>query len=310
MRCVLVAYAERMTLDVLVTATREVIRGRSVVPVGVAGPYAKRPDARALIRSGNVTHDDGRARGTWLPFQSRRPTLDEVWTWFVTCGVPGVALVTGRVSGVIVLDFDGDAGGRVLERLNLKPHVQTPSGGFHCWLEHPGWSVPTLNSKVHAQLERYRGLDIRADGGLAVMPPTRTRKGAYLQLRELKPDALRVLPDEVRGVLGLLRPPVPVARRSEAERRRWVRSSAARSAEELLDRALELAVMRGRNEGGFRLACTLRDHGYSQAEALEVLARYASLVPNVNGKGQREPYTAAQYTASVRSAYRRPARVP
>jgi hypothetical protein len=70
--------------------------------------------------------------------------------------------VTGAVSGIVTLDFDGAAGRRTMEKLGIRPHRATPSGGFHADFEHPGWPVATLNSKSNLALgARWPGFDIR-----------------------------------------------------------------------------------------------------------------------------------------------------
>ena len=210
-------------------------------------------------------------------------------------------MVTGKVSGIVVLDFDGDAGRKLLGKFGLKPHVKTPSGGLHLYVTHPGWRVPTLNSKVHEQLAAFKGLDIRADGGYAVMPPTIRDGKAYQELRDLTPDPLEVLPKELRGVLGLLHAPVEAPRPARTTSFRPSGSSQDR----LLSRALEVAQYRGRNEAGFWLCCKLRDRGLSQDQAEEVLETFAAQVGGENTKGQHEIYGRAEYIASLRSAYRR-----
>ena len=61
---------------------------------------------------------------------------------------PRPELITGALSGVIVLDFDGNEGTKVLHQLGLAPHVRTGSGGYHVYFAHPGWPVKTLNGEI------------------------------------------------------------------------------------------------------------------------------------------------------------------
>src|ERR1039458_5949074 len=76
----------------------------------------------------------------------RRRTREELTRWWSE-GPAAWGIVTGRISGVVVLNFDGEAGLETLRKLNLRPHVRTGSGGAHLYLRHPGWKVPTLNGK-------------------------------------------------------------------------------------------------------------------------------------------------------------------
>src|SRR5437773_12272425 len=87
----------------------------------------------------------------WKPYQNRHPTPDEIKKW-EKMRPPAWAMVTGRLSCRITLDFDGKAGCETLKRLGLKPHRSTPSGGFHVDFIHPGWKVSTLNGKAKRAL--------------------------------------------------------------------------------------------------------------------------------------------------------------
>jgi hypothetical protein len=101
----------------------------------------------------------------WKPFQKEQAKPDQVAQWERRDPATW-ALVTGEISKRIALDFDGERGKATCDKLCLRPHRSTPSGGFHVDFEHPGWYVPTLNSKTKLELgERWPGLDIRAGQG-------------------------------------------------------------------------------------------------------------------------------------------------
>jgi len=80
--------------------------------------------------------------------------------------------------------------------------------------------------------------------------------------------------------------------------------------ERLLRQALERVATDGRNNAGFGLAVQLRDSGYSEIEAEQIMLEYAPRVPSVNAKGEPELYSVAEARASLRQAYSRPPRVP
>ena len=54
----------------------------------------------------------------------------------------------------------------------------------------------------------------------------------------------------------------------------------------------------------------LRDNGFLESEAEEVMRLYVSRVPPTNGKGQHEPYTDREALDSLRQAFSRSAREP
>lgn len=85
-----------------------------------------------------------------------------------------LAVRTGAVSGIVVIDVDPEHGGQ-LDPVLMPPTalVRTGSGGWHAYYRHPG--VPVLNS----QSRLGPGIDVRGDGGYVVAPPSihpRTRQ--------------------------------------------------------------------------------------------------------------------------------------
>ncbi|WP_131669448.1 bifunctional DNA primase/polymerase, partial [Frankia torreyi] len=77
-----------------------------------------------------------------------------------------LAIRTGAVSGLAVVDIDPRHGGR-LDRTLMTPTaaVATPGGGWHLYYTHPGRPLP-------AKLPGRDGIDIKTDGGLVVAPPS------------------------------------------------------------------------------------------------------------------------------------------
>jgi len=102
--------------------------------------------------------------------------MEQLDDWF-TIGGYGIGIVTGHVSGIFVLDFDGEEGQSLLNRLEREhgaspPTVSalTPGGGIHLLFQHPGIPVAT---RKHA----LPGLDIRGDGGFVVVHPSMHKNG-------------------------------------------------------------------------------------------------------------------------------------
>lgn len=306
---------------VLQAALEAVTRGWSVFPVQTRGSFAKKPHW-CLVDTGHSKQDEGKLRPSWAALQHTPPTPEQVRTWYACETDKGLAVVTGAVSGLIVLDFDGAEGEALRQKLGLPAHVRTGSGGAHTYLQHPGWRVPTLNHKAKKEMgERWPGLDIRADGGYAVIPPSDNASGPYRW--EAQPDmpevlSLSALPAELREFLGLAQPP-QAAPAASSERPRAAQSSSKFEsgrdggrvpADLLINRALSEAGQMGRNNAGFALACQLRDNGYREGEAAAHMESYVASVPPVNTKGQREAYTLHDARASLREAFSAPARAP
>src|SRR5918995_7313352 len=118
-------------------------RGWSPIPIK---PRSKEPNLREL-----------------RPYLTRKATQEEIgaWSW------SGVGIVTGPVSGVLVLDVDGPEGEAELEKQRhpVTPMVRTASGGLHLYFKHPEHHVRT-------GIRVASGLDVKASGGYVVAPPS------------------------------------------------------------------------------------------------------------------------------------------
>lgn len=145
--------------------------GWSVVPVE---PRGKRP----LVR--------------WTAFQRQTADPAQVARWFVRWPQANVAIVTGLVSGLIVLDVDPAHGGSVslhaLEAAHgaLDPTLEaaTGGGGRHLYFRHPGGDWPNRAGFLP-------GLDLRGDGGVVVAPPSIHSSGLAYRWRDQRgPDRL------------------------------------------------------------------------------------------------------------------------
>jgi hypothetical protein len=83
-----------------------------------------------------------------------------------------VAIPTGAPSRALVLDIDGEQGEASLASLERqhaavipKTHVVITSRGRHVWLAYPG-TIPSSAGRIAP------GLDVRADGGYVIVPPS------------------------------------------------------------------------------------------------------------------------------------------
>jgi hypothetical protein len=82
--------------------------------------------------------------------------------------VPGgmLAIRTGTASRRVVIDIDPRNGGTVIPELMPPTRcARTGSGGWHLYYRHPG-------GKLAGKLRGYPGVDIKADGGYVVAPPS------------------------------------------------------------------------------------------------------------------------------------------
>jgi hypothetical protein len=247
----------------------------------------------------------------WSSYQQIRADWDQLLLWDEQFDPQAWGVVTGQVSGLWALDFDGAIGIKTMQRNGLRPHVRTGSGGFHEYVRHPGQPIRTVTGKAAEDFgRRFPGVDVRGEGGYAIFAG-KNSQGAYSQLRALMPDAFDVVPDELRtavlqshpstGQCDSVRPrgggPTPSDRRLEL-------------VDPLLTGALRIAQADGRNNAGFWLAIQARDNGFAFDEAQLLLEGYVERVPTTNTKGVPESYTIAEANATLRQAYSVPPREP
>jgi hypothetical protein len=84
-----------------------------------------------------------------------------------------VAIATGAVSGIFVVDADGPDAERELQRLELPATVEaTTARGRHLYFKYPSALVRNTASKIAP------GVDTRGDGGYVLAPPSVHPSGA------------------------------------------------------------------------------------------------------------------------------------
>jgi hypothetical protein len=98
--------------------------------------------------------------------------VEQVHRWWRRWPNANVGIVTGAVSGLVVLDVDPRHGGEESLAALEAEHGALPrtvesltgGGGQHLYFRHPGGSVPSRQIAP--------GLDLKGDGGLVVSPPS------------------------------------------------------------------------------------------------------------------------------------------
>ena len=119
--------------------------------------------------------------------------------WWKKWPDANVGVATGAGSGIVVLDFDGSDGVSTLQKLAVDdPSIhqtlihQTGSGGWHFFFRHPGVIIPTT-------ARRLPGMDVRGEGGLIILPPSRHEFGRYYTV--FNDDPILNLPSSLQPLL-------------------------------------------------------------------------------------------------------------
>ena len=118
------------------------------------------------------------------PHGVKDATTDEktITAWFKKWPYANIGIATGMESGLVVLDIDPRHDGKnslrkLREKYGALPNtlrVRTGGGGLHIYFRHPG----DQSIKNVTGIRDYPGLDLKADGGYVVAPPSihQTRK--------------------------------------------------------------------------------------------------------------------------------------
>ena len=149
-------------------------RGWSVVPA-----HHLRQDGDCSCGRPACGNPGKHPRISWTAHQTQAADEATIQTWWSRWPDANVAIVTGAISGLAVLDIDvahgGDESLHVLEMAHGKlpdtPMVMTGGGGRHFYFAHP------MDRAIKGGSGFAAGVDLRADGGIVIAPPSMHASG-------------------------------------------------------------------------------------------------------------------------------------
>ena len=250
----------------------------------------------------------------WADFRHTRPTQDDIYRWFVAARHPGVAVLTGLASHLVVLDFDQPA---LYDRFRQQHPdlartftVATPRG-VHLWFHLPPGRQ--LSSR------RAPGVDLLAEGRYAVAPPSRLQNGAYTVQDDTPRRFLDAASaDAINAFLDALQAET-TGKPACADNLAAVSTTAQTqlTAAALQRLYLDAAPRSGRNNALFAAACVARDCGWRAADVTDALADlHVVQPPSPNhppafaDRRETPARRRAEALRTVASAFSRPPRPP
>lgn len=220
----------------------------------------------------------------WKEFQARRPVLDEIQNWFASSllQVSGLGIVTGRLSGLVVVDCDchEDA---IYWQENFSPsplQVATGGGGLHCYYRMPDSSTIRNCTRLGG-----RKIDLRGEGGYVVAPPSGHTSGRHYAWQNC--DLVTPIPDFEDGWI--------IEKQQQYQFQASHSTRQIRHAVKYIQRIVAVSGEGGHN-ATFRAACKLRDGGLSAQEALTILTDW-------NETNAVPPWSVRELAHKIRSAY-------
>lgn len=198
----------------------------------------------------------------WKEYQGRIVNEETIDLWFDNNPNANLGIVTGKISGITVIDVDGEKGKESLKKLKLPiTLISNTPNGFHL--------VFKYNPSYPQGVGILPGIDIRNDGGYIVAPPSKGLSKLSNEVEEYywgDESDLADLPD-ADLILGK-----KVTPKVEVKNPLWV--------EELLKKG---QAEPGRNHAATRLAGHYRTKNLAIAETFEILKIFADrCVPKMN----------------------------
>jgi hypothetical protein len=159
-----------MAETALNAALEHIGRGWSVLPLRFTGSVEDRK--KPLLQS-------------WAQYQERIPMEAEVRAWWKTWPEANVAIITGKVSNLVVVDCDGPNCAELLRHRGIylpkTPAVQTGKG-HHAYYKHPGNGQGVPNKVGLLRDGAGSAIDIRGDHGFVVAPAECSRNRPCVSL--------------------------------------------------------------------------------------------------------------------------------
>ena len=286
------------------------------------------------------------AARAWSVYQQRLATLDEIGSWFSpTGGAAALGIVTGRISRLVVLDFDSpdllaDFRRRFPDLLETRTVTSAGRGLPHLYFHLP--------PHLRLSSQKRQGVDLLSDGRYVVAPPSTindqayrlTRGGMPRLLTEYDIQRLQAFVGKTQEMAGGSNP-APTERKIKGEGKangaltpiqinsveKNLRSSPT---PQPLSLPLEIPTQgtaskttrdhlyglyqywrskTARNEALFRTALYARDHGWDESRTRRALAALHINQTSVNPIKETQAIRQREAYATIRSVFSRPARL-
>ena len=132
--------------------------------------------------TGDVANRKKPIMDSWKSYQTTPATREQIEAWWTENPQANIGVLTGAISGIIVIDLDGPRAVDLLRSARvLVPHTASVSTGrgHHAYYKHPGYHVTgTANLLTD---NAGSNVDVRGDGNYVVAPPSVHGSGRVYQ---------------------------------------------------------------------------------------------------------------------------------
>lgn len=222
----------------------------------------------------------------WKEFQTRRASEMEIEAWFAGGDrrPTGIGIVTGKTSGLVVVDCDRPEDAAFWQE-NFPPTsvvVESGGGGRHFY-----YALPAAGEVRNRAGVLDRKIDIRGEGGFITAPPSLHRCGERYTFSACAWQERTKF--EVEWLASSRQEPIAFTSTRDSQE--------IRHAVAYIHKIHAVAGAGGHNQT-FRAACKLRDAGLSPEESLAVLAAW-------NATNADPPWSEAELRHKIASAFGR-----
>lgn len=247
-------------------------------------------------------HQPGMAKRSvvlWKPYQQLHPTLKQIRKWFqLKQRVGGLAIITGHLSRLIVLDFDdSDQARDFAERfpeLTQTRIVLSASRG----LPHYYYRIPPA---MIISTQHGNGMDLLGEGSYVVTSPTQLPTGQYTENNQ---QPLSLTHDQVKDLIEYVQTASSIKTYVEDDAQQAISEDEPARISRLYEHLV--TQLGGRNKALYHTARSLSRASISLTEAIQQLAHIHVKHPPIT---QHSKETNTQRTAeahrTIRSAYKK-----
>jgi hypothetical protein len=279
------------------------------------------------------------AARAWSVYQQRLATLDEISSWFSpTGGAAALGIVTGRISRLVVLDFDSstllaDFQRRLPDLLETRTVESAGRGLPHLYFHLP--------PHLHLASQKRQGVDLLSDGRYVVAPPSTingqsyrlTRGGMPRLLTEYDIQRLQAFVGRTQEMAGGMNPSPTnkgIEGKVKANSESVEKNLCPFPTPQLLSLPIEIPTQNApskttrdhlhglyqywrsktaRNEALFRTALYARDHGWDESQTRRALAALHISQASANPMKETQDIRQREAYATIRSVFSPPARL-
>lgn len=153
-------------------------KGWSVIPVGI--------EKKALVE--------------WKKYQKEKATREQITEWFNKYPKANFAVVTGKISNIVVVDIDPRHGGSDEYFKDIHTLiVKTGGGGWHYYF--------LYEEGIQNHVGILPGIDVRGEGGYVVLPPSSHKSGnSYQWITKSDDNIIASMPSFIKDLIDKQKP--------------------------------------------------------------------------------------------------------